>query len=171
MNQREKYMVLAGTAGVGLFLLFQLIVFPVKEKLAKTKREIRIKTAGYSEMLDLKKEYDALMEKSSLSLTGFSEREPDFTLFSFLDRLAGKAGVKDHISYMKPSTAVKNVNRVTLSLVEMKLQSVSMEQLLSYLHMVETSRNMVYVRGISISHESGGRKLLSAVLQIETVKT
>ena len=171
INQREKYTILAGGAAVALLVIFQLVVFPVQETLERNKREIRRKTVEYAEMLDLKREYDEIIGESRSSLTGVSERDPEFTLFSFLDQLAGKVGVKDNISYMKPSIAVKGDNRITLALVEMKLQAVTMGQLLSYLHMVESSESMVYVRGIAITREGREQKFLSAVLQIETVKT
>jgi general secretion pathway protein M len=91
-------------------------------------------------------------------------------LFSFLDRLAGESGIKDQISYMKPSKTVQKNSPYKISRVEMKLDAITLEQLTNYLHGVETSKNMVDIKKISISKKDKKQGLLTAVLQVETVE-
>ncbi|KKK54471.1 hypothetical protein LCGC14_3084410, partial [marine sediment metagenome] len=94
--------------------------------------------------------------------------QPDYTLFSFLDRLAGEAGIKDRIAYMKPSTSTTTNGRYKISSVEMKLESISLEELVTYLYKTETSKNLVNIKRISISKTGTEREFLNAILHVET---
>ena len=49
--------------------------------------------------------------------TNMAGRTSGFTLFSFLDTLAGQAGLKDRIAYMKPSTSILEDSPFKLSIV------------------------------------------------------
>jgi len=52
----------------------------------------------------------------------------------------------------------------------MKLQGLTLQQLTSYLHMVETSKNMVNIKRLSISKTGKIENLIDAVLQVETAE-
>ncbi len=119
-------------------------------------------------MIALKSEHDAMIQRTDLSKGHFENRTKGFTLFSFLDKLSGKAGIKDHITYMKPSTTVQKNSPYKTSRVEMKLRGLTLQQLTVYLHMVETSKNMVNVKRLSISKSGKQEGVIDAVLQVET---
>ena len=57
-----------------------------------------------------------------------------------------------------------------LSLVEMKLQGVNLEQLSGYLYRIETSPNMVAVKRLSVTKTGKAAEMLTAVLQVETLE-
>jgi len=117
----------------------------------------------------LKAEFDSI-EKNARSLRGrLAAKKKGFTLFSFIDDNAGKTGLKDRIAYMKPSSSSSREGPYRLSTVEMKLQQISMEQLVTYLHAVETSPNMVSVRRLSITRAGKDKSLIDAVMEFETV--
>jgi general secretion pathway protein M len=71
---------------------------------------------------------------------------------------------------MKPTKKVQKNSPYKLSRVEMKLDAITLEQLTNYLYRVETSKNMVDIRKISISKKDKKQGLLTAVLQVETVE-
>jgi len=119
-------------------------------------------------MLALRSEYEAITQKAHLSKSRFAKRQKGFTLFSFLDRLAGETGLKDDIIYMKPSTSVQKNSPIKLSKVEMKLQAITLKQLAAYLYRVETSENVVTVKRLSISKTGKQKEFIDAVLQVET---
>jgi len=52
----------------------------------------------------------------------------------------------------------------------MKLQSITLKQLTSYLHGVETSKNIVSIKRISIVKTGIKEGYVNVVLQIETVE-
>jgi len=71
---------------------------------------------------------------------------------------------------MKPSTSVQKNSPFKISQVEMKLQGLTLQQLTSYLHMVETSKNMANIKRLSISKTGKQEGFIDAVLQVETAE-
>jgi len=71
---------------------------------------------------------------------------------------------------MKPSSTTLKDSGYRVSLVEMKLQDVTMSQLLAYLHGIETSRDMISIKRLSISKGEKNKDLLNTVFQVETVE-
>ena len=122
-------------------------------------------------MTELKSEYDTLNRQTDLSKINFNKRDRGFTLFSFLDRLSGQAGIKDHITYMKPTTTGGKNNAYKLSQVELKLKSVNLKQLTSYLYMIETSKNMIFIKRLSVTQSSKPEGFIDVILQVETYES
>ena len=170
LTKREKYAIYALSGAILLFILFQFLVFPSIDKRKRLKRTLQIKEDILLEMMTLKSDYDAIEKRTSLAKVRFENREKDFTLFSFLDRLTGKARIKEYVTYMKPSTTVQKNNSYKISQVEMKFKGLTLQQLTTYLHMVETSKNMVNIKRLSISKTGKQEGFIDAVLQVETVE-
>ena len=170
LNKREKYAVYAASGLIAFFILIQVIISPIINKRERLTRMLQSKTKTLEEMRILQSEYGIIGEKARLSKKRFEARKKDFTLFSFLDRLADKSGIKNHITYMKPSTSAREKSGYKVSKVEMKLQGITLKQLTSYLHGVETSKNIVSIKRISIVKTGIKEAYVNAVLQIETVE-
>ena len=169
LNRREKYAVVICAGFICLFVFVQFFLFPYFDKRERLTRALQVKTKALADMRALKSEYDAIQQSADMSKASLSKRDKGFTLFSFLDKLAGQTGVKEHITYMKPSISGQKESSYKISSVEMKLQSVSTEQLTAYLYMVETSRNMVRIKRISILKTGKHEGFIDAVLQVETL--
>jgi general secretion pathway protein M len=170
LTKREKYTVYALSGVIFLFIIIQFIVFPTIDKRKRLKRTLQIKEDRLLKMMTLKSDYDAIEKRTNLAKVRFENREKGFTLFSFLDRLTGKAKVKEYVTYMKPSSTVQKDNSYKISQVEMKFKGLTLKQLTTYLHMVETSKNMVYIKRLSISKTGKQEGFVDAVLQVETVE-
>lgn len=170
LNKREKYSVYAATVIICLFVLIKFIVFPVINKRERVTRAVQVKTKILEEMITLKSKYDAISKRADLSKSRFAKREKNFTLFSLLEKLAGKAAIKDHIIYMKPSTSVSKNSPYKTSSVEIKVQDVTLKDIISYLYMVETSDDNVFIKGLSISKSGVQEDLINAVFKVETIE-
>lgn len=170
LTKREKYAVYALSGAILLFILIQFIVFPSIDKRKRLKRTLQVKEDALLEMIALKSDYEAIEKRTNLAKVRFENREKGFTLFSFLDRLTGKARIKEYVTYMKPSTTVQKNNSYKISQVEMKFKGLTLKQLTAYLHMVETSKNMVHIKRLSISKTGKQEGFIDAVLQVETVE-
>ena len=170
LAKRERYAVYALSGAILLFLLIRLIVFPSIDKRKRLKRILQVKENEILEMITLKSEYNALEKRTNLAKVHFENREQGFTLFSFLDSLTGKARIKEYVTYMKPSSTVQKDNSYKISQVEMQLKGLTLKQLTNYLHMVETSKNMVHIKRLSISKTGKQEGFVDAVLQVETVE-
>ncbi|MBN1932897.1 MAG: hypothetical protein JW786_14940 [Desulfobacterales bacterium] len=170
LNKRERYSIYLAIGFTCLFVLIQFIISPMIDKKNHLKRSLQVKTKIIEEMLRLQSEYQTIKNRADSARIGFEKRKKDFTLFSFLDELAGKTGIKEHISYMKPSKTPQKNSPYQVSSVEMKLQDIGLVQLTAYLHGIETSENMAIIKRISISKTSKQEGFIDAVLQIETLE-
>jgi general secretion pathway protein M len=168
LTRREKYAIFAASGFICLFVVIRFIVFPLMDKRERLERMLQDKQHRLGEIVALKSEYDALRKEAELTEERLANRKADFSLFSFLDKLAGQTGVKGHIAYMKPSQSDQEGGRFKTSLVEMKLEAVTIDQLISYLYAVEMSENMVRIQRIAISKTGKQEQFINAVLQVET---
>jgi len=168
VTRRERLALLAAAGVIAAFLLVQLIVIPIIEKHRLLNRQLEAQTRSLQEMIALRGEYLQLQSRTQQAQAEISSRRPGFTLFSFLDRLAGQTGLKDRIAYMKPSTNVQEGLPYKISVVETKLQGITMKQLTGYLYRVENSENSVRIRRLSISKEGKQQGTIDAVLLVET---
>jgi general secretion pathway protein M len=170
LTKRERYAVYALSGAILLFIIIQFVVFPVVDKKKRLKRELQVKADILNEMISLKSDYGELEKRRHASKARFENRDKGFTLFSFLDRLTGEARIKENVTYMKPSTTVQKNSEYKTSQVEMKFQGLTLQQLNTYLHMVETSKNMVHIKRLSIVTTGKQEGFVDAVLQVETVE-
>jgi len=171
LSQREKIIVAGGGLALLIFLIVQFLIAPVFTRNTQMRRSVLAKTAMLAEMQRLKAEHDSLKSAATQSEARFTQRDKGFTLFSFLDQLAGQARVKERVSYMRPTKTEQKNSTLKLSRVEMKLEAVTLEQLAAFLHAVESSKNMVSVSKLSITRRDQKEGLLDAILQVETLET
>jgi general secretion pathway protein M len=143
-------------------------ILPALEENARLKRTVGFKTQVLKDMKRLKAEHETLMKQADEQKRRYASRPKGFTLFAFLDQLARETGIKDHIAYMKPSSSVQK-NGPKISVVEMKLQAITLEQLINYLYGMEISDNMVTLKRASFLKKGKDETALDAILQVETI--
>ena len=170
LNKRERYTIIVGVGVAVIFLVFQFIVEPMFNRADQQKKTLQTKAAMLQQMRQWQVEYDTLTQSVKVSKSQFSNRQKGFTLYSFLQQSAGTAGVKDRITYMKPTKKVQKNSPYKLSRVEMKLDAITLEQLTTYLYEVETSKNMVEIKRLVISKKDKKQALITAIMQVETME-
>jgi general secretion pathway protein M len=170
LNQREKIGVTAATAAVIVFLAVQFLIVPLFDKNAQLTRTLATRQQELEQILLLQAEYRQTVQTAEQAQRYLKTRKRGFTLFSFLDTLAGQTGVKSHIAYMKPTTTTQKESPYRLSMVEIKLQDITMAQLLAYLHGIETSRDMISIKRLSIARGEQNATLINTVFQVETLE-
>jgi general secretion pathway protein M len=168
LQRREKTALMIAAAALAIFLVLQVVVMPVIDRADKLRNEIKTKTKDLAEIQALKAEYESVSRYSINMESGIKKRPRSFTLFSFIEKLAGTSGIKGNIVYMKPSTANLKNSSFSLSTVEIKLTALTMEQLTTFLYGIEDPVNMVWIKRISISRGDKNESLLNSVLQVET---
>ena len=168
LSNREKLAIGIGIGFIGIFIIVNLAIFPFVDSRERLERSLASHTRSYDEIKQLRLEYLAMQNSADNSKTRFSRRQRGFTLFSFLDKLAGQVGIKERITYMKPTSTKQKDAPYSLSLVEMKLNGITMEQITRFLYRIETSQNMIHVRRLSLSKKEEKEGLLNVILQVET---
>ena len=168
LAKREKYFIGMGGAALGIFFLVQLLVFPLLENRERLLRGVEAKEAGLRDMLRMKAEYQTDQSGSQGIERSLAKRKRGCTLFSCLEKAAGAAEVKENIKYMKPSKS-KGSGPYKESMVEIKLEMITMKQLVGYLHRIESPRNVTSIKRISIKGNKKEPGYLDVVLQVLTL--
>lgn len=159
--------VLTGASAIIIFLLMQFLVFPLFDAKAKMKRSIQANERILKEITELSTEYRIYKGNADYIKSALAQRDKDFTLFSFLEKQAGRAGIKTNITYMKPSTTT-DTEPYKESSVEMKLEEITLKQLVDYLYFIESPRDLVQVKRISIKQSKRNQQYLTVLIHALT---
>jgi general secretion pathway protein M len=167
LARREKYLISAAAGCIGIFILFQFLIFPFFESKRRTASGLKAKEKGLGEMMKLSTEYQDYERRSQGIRQALAKRKRGFTLFAFLEQAAGEAQVKDHIKYMKPSTP-SVTGPYKQSMVEMKLEKITLAQLAGYLYRIESPDDLVNIKRISVNENKKEKGYLDAIMQVLT---
>jgi len=167
LQRREKVLVSLAACAIGVFLLLEFLVFPFMDRRGMLVRGVRAKKAALEEMAELRARYLACKEEAQ-GISERNRRRPEgFALFSFLEQAARNSGVKDHIKYMRPSVQ-EGSGPFSESIVEMNLDNITLQQLVAYVYAVESWKDVVRVKRMSVKDSRGSQGYLDAVIQVIT---
>jgi general secretion pathway protein M len=167
LGRREQLMIIAGVVAVALLLFYRLGLSPALERLRTLDRLVAMKERELHQMRTLQETYIAqkrLMEDVSRSL---AQRGEDFAIFSFLEDLANKTGIKDNIKSMTPALTTPG-ELFRESSVEMRLEGIALQQLTRYLYDIEQAPQLLRVRRMHIKPRPANPELLDVTFQVST---
>lgn len=170
LQQRDKLALMIAGVVLGIYIVLQLTLFPILNRRSNLRNEINAHKKSLVEMHEIQAEHGVLSQNTRDVERQFKRRPKNFTLFSFIDKLAGKTGIKNNITSMKPSTTNLKNSSYALSTVEMKISALTMEQLTPFLHGIESNNQMIWIKRISIAKGSKKGTLLDVVMQVVTLK-
>ncbi len=168
LSQRER--VAVGVAGgvVLLFVLLQFVIFPLGQKRARLTKGLAAKEKAIAEMRTLQERYRQLSSQSGSIAEMLARREGGFSLFSFLEQGAADSGVKERIAHMRPSESPEG-EMFRQSRVEIKLQGLSLQQLVDFLQKVESPEHLVGIDKITIQENGKEQGTLDATLLLVSI--
>ncbi len=167
LNQREKLTVAIGISFLICFIVIQFGISPYISASNKLDSSIVKKREELVKLQLMQQEYRELRKEAGGIKERLQKRPASFSLFSFLDKQATDADIKDLIAYMKPSVT-ESEGEVQESVVEMKLQKINLKQLVDFLKLVESPENVVSIKRISIQESVSEKGLLEIIMQIVT---
>jgi general secretion pathway protein M len=167
LAKREKYFIALAVIVIVFAVVIQFAIMPFVEKRQRYKNNLTVKQNNLQQMVALRQEYLMLQQGSDTLAQRLTGREENFTLFSFLEKAAGVAGVKDNIKSMKPSASTGK-GPFKESLVEMKLERITLGQMVRYLKLIESPEKLVSIKRISIQSNKKETQFLDVVLQVLT---
>lgn len=165
VNPRERRILIAGGGVVVALLVYLLIISPYMNAMELLDRRITRKTEELKEVLTLQNEYFRLKEKTRV-LDEAIRSTPGFSLLSFLENLAARNKIKGKIAYMKPLTTPGS-ERFRESSVEMKLEILTLTELVDFLYQVEQSAQPIRIKRLNIAKKKANA-YLDVTLQAST---
>ncbi len=165
LTQKDRRALVVGISALALFLLVQFVLFPLLDKRKRLNRGISIRQKGLIEMQEMQSRYKQLSLQSNTLEQRVSKRSGEFGLFSFLEKMAAEAEVKENIAYMKPSDATGD-GVLQQSMVEMKLKAINLKQLVALLERIESPEKIVELKRISIQENKKQEGSLDVIMQV-----
>ena len=153
----------AGTVLV-LFLSFKFAIGPLVKHSADLDRQIVAARRQLGELRSMQQEYQR--QKTVVdTINSQLKRQQNFAIFSRLEEFAGQTGIRNKILYMKPtvSTPSEVYNEES---VEVKMEGVTLEQLVRYLHHIENSPQLLKIKRLEIKPRFDNRQILTATFRV-----
>lgn len=169
LTGREKKMVLLAAAALAVFVMAQFVVYPLFDQRLRLQKRLAGKEKALAEMQLLKQQLHRFNQQSGSMAERLEQREAGFSLFAFLEENAAESAVKENIAYMKPSESQEG-GALAQNRVEMKLQGVSLEQLLRFVEKSESPENLVGVAKLTIQENTKEEGSLDATLVMVSVE-
>ena len=137
LERRERIFLWGGIIFVCCFLIFQGIVSPYLEAKQKLESSLLRARNDMLEMEILQSQYQDLRKRQGEISRMIDQRQPGFSLFTFLEQQANAVRVKDRVTYMKPSSTELD-DGFQESAVEMKMEQITLKQLVDFLSKIES---------------------------------
>lgn len=168
LTPREKKALGIAGAAVCLFVVFQFMFFPLLDIRNKLVKRLAAREKAVVEMQSLRERFLRINQRTGSLAALLGQREPGFSLFSFLEQNAAESEVKEHIAFMKPSELMGN-EQLRQELVEMKLQAVDLRKLVSFLELIESPQHLVGINKITVQENTREQGTLDVTLQMASV--
>ncbi|MGD8372473.1 MAG: type II secretion system protein GspM [Syntrophobacterales bacterium] len=164
-RQRQILWVAAGV--VLLFAVIQWFIRPILNHSEKLDSRIELSEQRLEQLVGLERTYRQVLAENAKVSENLSGRQKDFTLFAFLEALASRDGLKDQIEYMRPSVKTLSDTHQEEQ-VEMRLNGVTLANLVPYLYHLETAVEQVRIKRITIRPQQRNKSLLEVSLVVVT---
>jgi hypothetical protein len=167
LDKKQRFLVAGTAVFVLIALLLEIVVFPFREAKEKLTKAIQVNQRKLTEISKLDKEFSLQEARMAEIKRAVSVRNADFTLFSYLEKKATQANVKKNIKYMNSSRGTQSAS-FEESLIDMKLDKITIKQLTDFLYFAESPADLVKIKKIIINKMKESPEYLSAQLQISS---
>ena len=166
MLQRREQMLVVG-AGVLVLVaaLFTFVIDPILARGANLDRRLAAAGRQLAALQTLRGDYRHQQQIIDRIDAQLRRQSKNFAIFSHLEQVAGRAGIQDKIQSMNtvaspPNTVYKEDS------VEVRMEGVSLAQLVDYLHRMERSPQVLKVKRLQVKPTRDNRQLLSVRLRV-----
>jgi general secretion pathway protein M len=164
LQPRERLFVGGVGAVLVLFLIFKVAIDPLFKRSADLDRQIVTARRQLAELRTMQQEYQR--QKSVVdSINSQLKKQQNFSIFSRLEEFAGQTGIRNKILYMKPTVSTPSEVYNTES-VEVKMEGVTLEQLVRYLYQIENSPQLLKIKSLDIKPRIDNRQILTVTFRV-----
>lgn len=164
MSARERGIVLTGGVVVGLSLFFVLAVDPLLAKLDRLERQANRKQKEIGELALLSQDYAAKRDRLAKA-EGRLPPGSQFSLLTFMEEAATRAGVREWITAMQPQVqSVAEGYQETA--VDLRLEGVQLPELLALLVAIDQAPYNLQVRHLQIHPKYDNPMYLEATVRV-----
>ena len=166
-SQRERIIVSAGGAMVAAALVFLLIIDPLMATIDKLDRQARRKAKDSQELALVAQEYVIKQARIAKLEQRMPSPPAQFSLLAFMEEATTAAQIRDRIVGMQPQAPIV-VQGYQETAVDLRLDGVSLPQLLALLVAIEQAPYDVQVHHLQMKPKYDNPVNLDATLRIVT---
>ena len=167
VSNREKILIFAAFFAVVVFAVYQFVFSPLldtRDRYALEYRELQSRVAGMEIVARRYAEEKAYLD----ALTGSFERKKSVSVLTFLESTAESTGIRDNIEYIKPK-GNETRDGMIMTVVELKVDAVSIVDLVRFLYRIEEDRKGVVVSYLRIKPYFKDRSKSDVIFRIADV--
>ena len=166
-SPRERIIVAAGGALAAAALVFLLIVDPLMATIDKLDRQARRKAKDSQELALVAQDYLLKQARMAKLEARMPSSPAQFSLLAFMEEATTTAQIRDRIAGMQPQAPIV-VQGYQETAVDLRLDGVSLPQLLALLVAIEQAPYDVQVRHLQMKPRYDNPVNLDATLKIVT---
>ena len=166
-SQRERLIVAGGGAVVAAALVFLLIVDPLMASIDKLDRQTQRKAKDSQELALVAQEYTIKHARIAKLEQRMPSPPATFSLLAFMEEATTAAQIRDRIVGMQPQTP-QVVQDYQETAVDLRLDGVSLPQLLALLVAIEQAPYDIQVHHLQVKPKYDNPANLDATLRIVT---
>jgi general secretion pathway protein M len=170
LDEKQRMLAVAAVSLVVLIMILQLAFIPFWKAKTKLTKSLKANQKKLAEISLLDAEFAAQEGAMAKIKNAMSARGADFTLFAHLERKAAQANVRGRIKQMNSSKGFKS-SSLEESLIDMKLEKITIKQLNDFLYYIESPADLVRIKKITVSKMKESPEYLNAQLQISSFQT
>jgi len=168
LNPRERIFVSVGGVAVLLCLLYFVILMPYRNAMTRLDKQIITRSQQLREVRALQSEYMDLQKQMSLLEKRLAERK-GFSVLTFVENLVGQTAGREKILSMRPQSSVAR-GVFTVDAVELRLEKLSLKQVLQFLWEVETESVPMQVKSFYLKQRFDNPALLDATMTVTALR-
>lgn len=169
LTRREKLLIIVSAVFIAVWAIYALTVKPAVVRMGTLERIIPQKQRELAMLRTKCEEYGLLCSSLEDLRAKVASQKEGFELLTFLEALIHQCGLAENVVMMKPHTVPLQSNyRETI--VEIKLENLTLSQLVDFLGKVESSKVLVKTRTLYIKRNLTNGDLLDSALEVHSAK-
>lgn len=165
LTKREKQIIAAGAVLLMLIVAFHFFVRPAIRRVRTLRRVLSDKRQVLGELRAKSQEYNAISRELEKIRLEMGRQPEERKILSYVERVQKDCGLMQKALSMKPSTMMVN-DVYEETTIEIKLQSITLEQLIQFLLKIESSELTIGIRTLDIKRGVRDSRLLDTTVKL-----
>ncbi len=169
LTRREKLLAVVLAVIAAAWGLFAFAVRPAIERTETLRRVIPERQSELEALHNEASEYIALRDGLETLHTKIASQEKTFELLPFLESLIRECGLAKKVATMKQQVSQLEPHHCE-TIVEIKLQNLTLSQLVNFLWQAESSKVLARTKSLYIKKNLTNTDLLDALIEVHNLK-
>jgi general secretion pathway protein M len=166
LSSRERWVVVGGLVVLGGLVVWYLLLSPYFATMEGLERKINAASRNLEKVSRMSEQVLQLRQQLATAAHQQTGRKP---LFSLVESLTEQTGVRDQLLSMRPQPATTQ-GELRQQLVEIRLEKLSLGQLVKLLHAIEYRSGGVQVKSLRVKPRFESRSELDANMVLMTLE-